>query len=226
MSEQVREMFTDISGKYDLLNDILSFGIHRFWRKKVVKLLDLKRETKVLDLATGTGDLAFEMEKHADKIVGTDFCEGMLDVARIKAKARKSNVQFGFADAMNLEFPDNSFDATTISFGIRNVDNPTKCLSEMARVIKSGGKVCVLEFGQPHGVFSWFYKTYSRYIMPKLGKIFAGNASPYTYLPQTAAKFPCGDKFIEIMRSTNAFTSSKAYKLTFGIAYIYIGVVK
>ena len=138
MSEKVREMFSEISPKYDMMNDILSFGIHRLWRRRVVKLLQLNKKSEVIDLASGTGDLAFAMQQVAGKVIGTDFCEDMLVVARRKAKERNIDIEFKQADAMDLPFRDNQFDAATISFGIRNVDNVSKCLSEMARVVSPG----------------------------------------------------------------------------------------
>ena len=225
MSEKVREMFSEISPKYDMMNDILSFGIHRLWRRRVVKLLQLNKKSEVIDLASGTGDLAFAMQQVAGKVIGTDFCEDMLVVARRKAKERNIDIEFKQADAMDLPFRDNQFDAATISFGIRNVDNVSKCLSEMARVVSPGGKVIVLEFGQPKGVISLFYKFYSKYIMPTLGMIFAGAGAAYTYLPETAAKFPCGDAFLQLMKETQQYSEYKSYPLNSGIAFIYVGIV-
>lgn len=226
MSENVRKMFSDISSKYDLMNDILSFGIHRIWKKKFIKLLNLDKSSSVLDLASGTGDIAFEEYKYSGKVIGSDFCEDMLSVARKRAAEKNININFVQADAMALPFDDDEFNAATISFGIRNVDNVSKCLTEMARVVKSGGKAAILEFGQPKGIFGSFYKFYSKRIMPLLGKIFAGDSSSYTYLPETAAKFPSGDKFLNIMKNTGSFTQVKYIKLTGGIAYIYLGEVK
>lgn len=226
MSEKVRQMFADISPKYDLMNDILSFGLHRRWRKKLVKMLNLHPGASIVDLASGTGDLAFELKKKAGNVTGTDFCEDMLVIARQKAKKRNINVEFVQADAQYLPFDDDQFNAATISFGIRNVDNVCNCLMEMARVVKPNGKVAILEFGQPEGFFAFFYKIYGRHIMPILGKIFASDVEAYTYLPETAAKFPCGKLFKEIMDATDSFSESKAIRLSFGICYIYIGKVK
>ncbi len=226
MSEQVKIMFSEIAEKYDLMNDILSFGIHRLWRRKLVKLLELNSQSYVLDLASGTGDLAFALKAQAGKVIGTDFCEDMLVIARQKAKTKNIDIEFSQADATNIPFEDNIFTNATISFGIRNVDNVSKCLSEMARCIKPGGKIAVLEFGQALGLLSPFYNFYSAYIMPILGKLFAGSKSAYTYLPKTAAKFPCREEFIKIMDETNSFSNCKYYTLNSGIAYIYIGEKK
>ncbi len=244
MSEAVKTMFSNISGKYDAMNDILSFGIHRLWRRITVKNAKLKPHFKVLDCATGTGDLAIAfkkklirknemnnfkkdlMNKDESIVIGTDFCEDMLVLAQSKTKEKNIDVKFEFADVMNLQFPNEYFDVSSISFGIRNVDNPKQGISEMARVVKSGGKVLILEFGQPTGWFAIPYKCYSNKLMPFFGKLITGNEFAYTYLPETAAKFPSAEKFLEVMKGTNAFTSVSYKKLSFGIAFLYIGIVK
>lgn len=235
MSETVRTMFANIANDYDKMNDILSFGIHRLWRRITVKNAELKPDYKILDCATGTGDLAFSFKKaitnlskneQNGEVIGTDFCEDMLVLARQKAQEKGIDVKFEFADVMNLQYPDNYFDIASISFGIRNVDDPKQGVSELARVVKSGGKVMILEFGQPYGFLAPFYKIYSRNIMPFLGHLIAGDKGAYTYLPETAAKFPAGEKFINLMNSTNSFSSTKFIPLSSGIAYLYIGVVK
>jgi demethylmenaquinone methyltransferase/2-methoxy-6-polyprenyl-1,4-benzoquinol methylase len=234
MSEEVKQMFASISGKYDLMNSILSLGIHHRWRKVTVKTAELKPGQKVLDCATGTGDLAFSFWNELDnfnseiksEVVGTDFCEDMMIYAHEKNAKIKNAIKFEFADVMSLQYPTNYFDISSISFGIRNVDNPAQGVSEMARVVKPGGKVLILEFGQPKGIFALPYKVYSKYIMPQLGKLFAKDKTAYTYLPVTASKFPSDEKFLDIMRSINQFSSVSFKKLTFGVAYLYIGIVK
>lgn len=229
MSRQVQEMFSQISGKYDLLNDILSFGIHRIWRKKVVNLAQVNNESQILDCASGTGDLAIAFKSECgpnSRVVATDFCEDMLVYAKEKSRKQDCNIEIAQADAMSLQFKDNEFDLATISFGIRNVDDPVVCLKEMARVVKPGGKVIVLEFGQPYKWFQPVYGLYSQHIMPTLGRIFAGAKSAYTYLPRTASVFPCRESFIELMNRADCFKTSKYYTLSLGIAYIYVGIVK
>lgn len=236
MSEEVRNMFDSISGKYDRMNSILSFGIHHRWRKRTVEAAELKEGQKILDCATGTGDLAIAFWKKLNslsngsnfknEVVGTDFSEEMMVYAHLKNEKIGNAIKFEFADVMDLQYPDNYFDVSSISFGIRNVDNPAKGVSEMARVVKSGGKVLILEFGQPKGLFSFPYKLYSKYIMPNLGKLFAMDKSAYTYLPVTASKFPSAEKFLEIINSTGKFSSTKFLKLTFGVTYLYVGTVK
>jgi len=231
MSEQIKNMFSDISEKYDILNDVLSFGIHRRWRKKVVKLSGVsnKENASVLDLATGTGDLAIVFKRkigNSDKVTGIDFSEEMLRIAQAKAKKRNLDIDFQKGDATALQFKDNSFDISSIAFGIRNVDSVTACLNEMARVVKPGGKVIILEFGQPQGLFSHIYKFYSKYIIPVLGKIISKNFNAYHYLQDSSAKFPCREEFIEIMQSTGKFSLIDYKQLSFGIAFIYVGDVR
>lgn len=225
MSEKVRTMFAEISGKYDQMNDLLSFGVHHKWRKKAVKLSGAKNGMKVLDCATGTGDLAIEFKKAVGKgeVIGTDFCAEMLEYAPPKAKENNLDIKFEIADVMNLQYDDESFDISSISFGIRNVDDTLTGLKELARVVKKGGKVIIIEFGQPKGIFSVFYNIYSKFIMPTLGKLFARSKAAYEYLPQTAAKYPCRDDFTKIMDQTGLLKNNKYHSLTFGIAYIYLG---
>ena len=222
-------MFSQISGKYDLLNDILSFGIHRIWRKKTVNLADVNTNSQILDCASGTGDLAIAFKLKCGKdsrVVATDFCEDMLIYAQEKNKRLEYKLEIMQADAMSLQFRDNEFDVATISFGIRNVDDPVVCLKEMARVVKPGGKVLILEFGQPYKWFQPIYGLYSKYIMPTLGKIFAGAESAYTYLPRTASQFPCREAFIDLMKKSGSYKETNYYTLSLGIAYIYVGIVK
>lgn len=223
MSQFVQNMFASISKKYDLLNDILSFGIHKKWRRKSVQLASPDNNSKVLDIACGTGDFAFEFEHFTPNIIGLDFCEEMLEIACQKAKKRNSSVQFIKGDALNLPFDDASFDLVSIGFGIRNVDDINKSIAEIFRILKPNGKAIILEFGQPKNPFFRFiYNIYSKYIMPFIGKIFASSKEAYTYLPTTAGLFPCRNAFLDIARKAANFKKMNFYSLTFGIAYIYI----
>jgi len=229
MSEKVRSMFADIADDYDRINTVLSFGVHNAWRKKTVKESGAKPGDRVLDCATGTGDLALEFKKtvgHDGYVLGTDFCKEMIEHAPGKADKQELVVDFEVADAMNLPYDDNSFTISSIAFGIRNVDDPALALKEMARVVKPGGRVVVLEFGQPQGVVGVPFRFYSRYVMPAVGGMISGNRDAYTYLPETSAKFPAGDKFLELMDETAVFDEKRAVKLTGGISYIYVGTVK
>ena len=229
MSEQVREMFSAIAPKYDLTNQVLSFGVHRWWRNRAIAYSGVKSGNRVLDCATGTGDLALAFKRAVGSegaVVGTDFCAEMLAVAPQKAAAAKLDVRFELADATALQYPDASFDCASISFGIRNVDDPVKCLREMARVVKPGGAVVVLEFGQPTGLFGALFRIYSRTVMPAIGGLLTGNRAAYEYLPRTAKAFPAGDKFLALMDQAGAFSSRAAHPLTFGTAYAYVGTVR
>jgi demethylmenaquinone methyltransferase / 2-methoxy-6-polyprenyl-1,4-benzoquinol methylase len=226
MSEDVRRMFANIAGKYDLLNDVLSLGIHHSWRRKAVRESGCQDGMQVLDCACGTGDLSFAFKKKVGpggEVTGTDFCEPMLVIARDKTKERNIDIKFEFADAMNLQYEDEQFDISSISFGIRNVDDPRQGLQEMARVLRPGGKVVVIEFGQPRGIFSLIYKIYSKTIIPLIGKILSKSDFAYDYLPQTAAAFPCREEFTKIMESTGLLKNCRYHTLSFGIAFLYVG---
>lgn len=221
-------MFASIADRYDLVNTVLSLGNHYRWRKKTVALSEPADGMSVLDCATGTGDLALDYKKVVGKdgrVLGTDFCEEMIAPAPAKAERKNLVVEFEVADAMNLPYEDDTFDISSIAFGIRNVDDPSAALKEMARVVKTGGKVVVLEFGQPYGIMKHPFKFYSKYIMPTVGGWLSGNPEAYEYLPETSARFPAGAKFAEIMEETGSFASVSFHPLTSGIAYVYIGVV-
>mgnify|MGYP003875938083 CR=1 FL=1 len=222
-------MFADIASDYDRVNTVLSFGVHHAWRTKTIAESGVKAGDKVLDCATGTGDLAIAFKKAVGKegyVLGTDFCAPMIEPAPAKAEKEGLSIDFEVADAMDLPYEDNRFDVSSISFGIRNVDEPVTALKEMARVVRPGGKVVVLEFGQPNGLIKWPYELYSQHIMPTLGGWLSGNREAYTYLPRTSAAFPAGEKFLALMDESDAFEDKRAVSLTGGIAYIYIGTVK
>ncbi|MCL2011769.1 MAG: bifunctional demethylmenaquinone methyltransferase/2-methoxy-6-polyprenyl-1,4-benzoquinol methylase UbiE [Cystobacterineae bacterium] len=228
MSESVRKMFSQIAPRYDLTNDVLSLGAHRRWRKKAVKLARAAPGNKVLDCATGTGDLALAFKRAVGpqgEVIGTDFCADMLNLAPAKATKAGLDIRFEVADATALPYADASFDIVSISFGIRNVDSPQRCLLEMARVLKHGGRALILEFGQPQGLFGSFFRLYSKHLIPFVGKCLTGNRAAYEYLPKTSAAFPSGNGFLELMNETQAFHKSQAHPLTFGIAYAYVAEV-
>lgn len=229
MSTHVREMFSSIAPRYDVTNEVLSFGVHRLWRRSAVRLSGAAPGQAVLDCATGTGDLALAFKRavgDGGRVLGTDFCQEMLIPAPAKAARAGLKIDFEVADALALPYPDKTFDVASIAFGIRNVDDPVKCLKEMARVVKPGGRVVVLEFGQPRGLFGALFRFYSRFIMPWVGGLLTGNRAAYEYLPRTSAAFPSGDRFLTLMDQAGAFRERAAHPKTFGTAYIYVGVVR
>ncbi|MCH8485926.1 MAG: bifunctional demethylmenaquinone methyltransferase/2-methoxy-6-polyprenyl-1,4-benzoquinol methylase UbiE [Candidatus Cyclonatronum sp.] len=228
MSEQVRQMFGSIAEKYDLINTVLSFGIHHRWRKKAVKLSGAKPGHHVLDCATGTGDFAITFKKKVGPqghVIGTDFSDAMIAPAPGKARKKGLDIQFEVADAMDLPFEEDRFDIASIAFGIRNVDDPVVCLREMARVVKPGGKVIVLEFGQAYGIMKVPFTLYSKYVMPTVGGWLSGNKHAYEYLPETSAKFPAGEKFLALMQESGGYSTQSYHTLQSGVAYIYVGTV-
>ncbi len=228
---KIRSMFAEIAPSYDRANDVLSAGIHHLWRKKLVRLSGGGPKSKVLDCATGTGDLAIQFKKTLgpeSQVTGTDFCAEMLIPAPEKAqKAGFGDIKFSVADVTQLPFEDQQFDIASISFGIRNVNNPKKALEELARVTKPGGKVLVLEFGQIAipGVRE-VYNFYSNHILPVVGGWVTGKQEAYEYLQKSSAQFPCRNDFISLMESTGKYHSCKFHSLSAGIAYIYEGKVK
>lgn len=228
--EKIRTMFSRVAKNYDRANSVLSAGIHHLWRKKLVKWSSVNPGMKILDCATGTGDLALEFKKEvgpSGEVTGTDFCAEMLIPAPAKAKAAGVEIVWRQADATHLPFSDRQFDISSISFGIRNVSNPVLALNEMARVTKPGGRVMILEFGQvTWPILAPLYNFYSSKILPKLGGFITGQHDAYDYLQKSSANFPCGDDFLQMMRSTGRFSQCEFQSLTGGIAYIYRGVVK
>lgn len=227
MSSEVRDMFASIARRYDTANEVLSLGIHKGWRRAAVAISGAARGQRAIDCATGTGDLALEFKRAVGptgEVIGTDFCAEMLRPAPAKAARAGLDVKFAVADALALPYPDGRFDIASIAFGIRNVDDPLRCLCEMARVVKPGGSVIVLEFGQPRGAFGALFRAYSRGVMPLVGGLLTGNRAAYEYLPRTAAAFPAGERFLALMRESGAFSRVEAHPLTFGTAYVYRGV--
>lgn len=223
MSDQIRSMFSRISRRYDLANTLLSFGAHHRWRMKSVRLAAPKKDARVLDLACGTGDFAIEFAKaigDQGHVVAGDFSEEMLRLA--EKKASKYNISFVVADAMNLQFDDESFDVCSIAFGIRNVDDPVVALYEMKRVLKGKGKIVVLEFGQTSGFFGKLFRLYSNHVIPLIGSFVTRDRNAYKYLQESSMKFPCGDAFA-LMLNNAGFKNVIQKKLLFGVVYIYVG---
>jgi demethylmenaquinone methyltransferase/2-methoxy-6-polyprenyl-1,4-benzoquinol methylase len=218
--EEVARMFERISARYDIANDILSLGTHRLWRARVRSVAALGPEDRVLDLCTGTGDLAAELARDSNWVTGADFVRPMLQLAQEKYH---SSLTLCHADAMNLPFASEVFDLVTISFGIRNVEKPATALAEAYRVLKKSGRLLILEFGQPTApIFSSLFRLYSKYLMPALGGLITGDRKAYEYLPRTAAQFPCRAEFVAIMEGAG-FSDCSFSPLSFGIAWLYQG---
>lgn len=224
--EKVQEMFNGIAPKYDLLNHLLSMGIDKRWRKKAMKVVGAGRKDLVLDIACGTGDFSIEALKHGVKrVIGADISEKMLDVAREKAKNKglTERLDFQYGDSENLSFEDNTFDAVTVAFGVRNFEHLEQGLTEMCRVLRPGGKVVVLEFSTPERFpMKQLYNFYFKNVLPFVGGIISGNRKAYEYLPASVFAFPQGEKFLEIMHHAG-YTNVSQQRLTFGIASLYIG---
>ena len=217
-------MFDTISKEYDSLNRVISFGIDVKWRKKVVDIVTQKHPENILDIATGTGDLAINLTKtKASKIIGLDISEGMLDVGRKKIIKKKleETIKLVIGDSENLAFVDNTFDAITVAFGIRNFENLEKGLSEILRVLKPNGIFVILETSIPTKTpFKQGYKFYTKGILPIIGKLFSKDKVAYAYLCESASVFPYGEALNNILLKTG-FTNAKALPQTFGVATIY-----
>ena len=218
-------MFDDISPKYDFLNHFLSFGIDYSWRKRLVRMLAERKPVSVLDVATGTGDLAIAIAPlNPQKISGIDISEKMLEVARVKLaeKGLDKLITLRRADAEKIPFSDNSYDAITVAFGVRNYENLEKGLQEMKRVLKPGGVMLILEFSHPSSFpMKQLYGIYSRFVIPVMGRIISGNSKAYSYLPESVAAFPSGKDFLDILVKLG-FAHPQQVQLSMGIASIYV----
>ena len=224
----VKEMFAGIASRYDLLNHVLSLNIDRTWRRKVRRrLADVLSmpDALVLDVACGTGDLSIELQRGAKaRVVGTDFCRPMLAIADEKSTGETLGIPFVEADAMRLGFADDTFDAVTIAFGLRNLPNYEDGLRELCRVLKPGGMLVILECSHPPlPVFRQLYDFYFNRILPKIGGLVSGSSAAYTYLPNSVAKFP-DQKTLASMMERAGFADIKFQNLTCGIAALHSGV--
>ena len=222
--EQVSEMFDNVSHNYDFLNRVMTLGIDMKWRKKVVQIIKEKNPETILDIATGTGDFAIMLSKlNPKKIVGLDLSKGMLEIGieKIKKKNLDNLIEMVLGDSENLPFEDNSFDAITVGFGVRNFEDLDKGLQEIHRVLKPSGIFVVLETSQPDNyLIKKIFNFYSKYIIPTIGKLFSKDKKAYTYLPESAAAFPYGKMFNNILEK-NGFNNATNKPLTFGAASIY-----
>ncbi|MBX9733038.1 MAG: bifunctional demethylmenaquinone methyltransferase/2-methoxy-6-polyprenyl-1,4-benzoquinol methylase UbiE [Chitinophagaceae bacterium] len=225
--EQVADMFNSIAFRYDFLNRFLSAGIDINWRKKAIKELAALQPKIILDVATGTADVALLTQKilKPKKIIGIDISPGMLDVGRTKIAAAnlQETIELTEADSATIPFAENYFDAITVAFGVRNFQHLEKGMAEMYRVLKPGGKLVVLEFSKPTTTgFKQFYNLYMDFITPSIGKVFSNNKAAYAYLNKSVQAFPEGLTFLNIMNEAG-FTQTYLKKLSFGICTIYCG---
>lgn len=224
---QIHHLFNAISPTYDLVNTVLSLGIDKYWRHKVISHIPKNTLLSLLDLATGTGDQVLSILKKREQIaaIGIDTAEEMLHKARDKAQEAlvHNRVYFEVADALNLPFPNDSFDLLTISFGIRNVASLEHCFKEMYRVLKPGGKLLILEFSLPKS--SWVkrgYLLYLRHLLPKIGKLISKHPTAYTYLNQTIESFPYGEALCSLLEEAGFQTAYTTY--TLGVVSLYINL--
>ena len=222
--EQVAQMFDTISGNYDNLNRVISFGIDVKWRKKVLKMVGKSNPKTILDIATGTGDLAILMaQTKAKKIIGLDISAGMLEVGvqKIAAKNLNKTIEMVLGDSESMPFEDNYFDAITVAFGVRNFENLETGLAEILRVLKPNGIFVILETSVPDNTpYKQGYQLYTKYILPLIGKLFSKDNVAYGYLSESAAAFPYGEKLNNILRKIG-FIDVVALPQTFGVATIY-----
>ncbi|WP_418512280.1 bifunctional demethylmenaquinone methyltransferase/2-methoxy-6-polyprenyl-1,4-benzoquinol methylase UbiE [Corallibacter sp.] len=222
--EQVTKMFDTISGDYDGLNRVISFGIDIKWRKKVVEIVGRKNPDTILDIATGTGDLAINLaQTKAKKIIGLDISSGMLEIGKqkIEKKGLNSTIEMVLGDSENMPFEDNTFDAITVAFGVRNFETLEKGLAEIYRVLKPNGTFVILETSVPTKTpFKQGYNFYTKNILPAIGKIFSKDRSAYKYLSESASVFPYGEALNNILRKIG-FIDVKDLPQTFGVATIY-----
>ena len=224
--EQVEQMFDNIAPTYDRLNHIMSLNIDRVWRRRVMRIVRRAKAHKIMDVATGTGDLAIAMAKCVDRtqILGVDLSEEMLAVARRKVEKQglEERIMLAKGDAENLDMVSTeSIDAATVAFGVRNFENIERGLTEIYRTLKPGGKLVVLEFSMPKNrVVRWVYSQYAHRLLPRIGGMISKDKQAYTYLPDSVEEFPSPERFAEILRGVG-FKSVKRRSQSFGIAYIY-----
>ena len=226
MSQQVHSMFSRIARRYDRANRWMSFGTDQSVRRRAVAMSEAQPGDSVLDCAAGTGDLTLlfhdAMGGHG-RVVGTDFNADMLALAEQKSRARGADIEWREEDTQALDFADESFDVVAIAYGIRNVDDPDKALASMYRVLKPGGRLVVLEFGQPPAPLKPFYYLYNRLVIPLIGGLAGGDRDAYRYLQRTSDAFPYGGDFCAMMGANGAYEDIIVRPVALGVNYIYIG---
>ena len=223
----IRQMFSDIAPRYDLLNHLLSANIDKLWWRRTARTFShilARPDAKVLDLCCGTGDMAFALRRQGNgaKITGADFSHTMLVLARRKNSGSR-NIEWIEADALNLPFVDQNFDLVTSAFGFRNLADYDSGLREILRVLRPGGECGILEFGEPKGILGRFYNFYFKSVLPRIGKMISGNSGAYSYLPASVERFPQPDEMLSRMNRAG-FRDPKWMPYTFGIAGLYRGI--
>jgi len=226
--EQVQHMFDAIAPAYDFMNHAMTLGIDRWWRRVAVSRLRPHNPQHILDVATGTGDFALQLQRslRPQHITGIDLSQGMLDVAcrKVAAKQLEQIITFEQADCLALPFADERFDAVTVAFGVRNFEHLQQGYQQMARVLRSGGMLCVLELSTPtNRLVRWFYDIYTLHLIPWLGKLKSGDSSAYRYLPLSIAAVPQGDDMLALMRAAG-LQQCHCSRLTLGVCSIYTGM--
>ncbi len=234
-SDEIKNLFSSIASKYDLANDIITFGMARRWRRNLVRWSSegLSPIQRVLDCATGTGDIAFEFARTFQnaEVIGCDFCEPMLKVASNKITRKftdaAEHIRFELADTMSLPYRDAQFDVSSIAYGIRNVKDVPQALAEMARVTRPGGYVMILETGVVENRFlRAFVHLHFQAVVPFIGGLISGRQSAYQYLQKSSSEFPSGDTFCDVLRSVNRFSKVEYRPLLGGASYIYRAQVR
>ena len=218
----VTRLFNDIAKTYDFLNHLFSFGIDYYWRRKLINKAILNKDAHALDIATGTGDVAFKLALKCNQVVGLDIAENMIEIAKVKqSKKQIKNINFIVGDAEALPFENNHFDMITIAYGFRNISDQSNALKEFYRVLKDDGKLLILEFSNPHSKFIKFlYRFYSVKIMPKIASLFTEKYA-YEYLPESIEMFPKRSE-VKSQLTNNQFFNVKIIDMTFGISSIFI----
>lgn len=227
-SEQVKEMFDSIAPAYDFMNRAMTFGIDKCWRAKAVKMIKAHTPTTILDVATGTGDLAIKLARSLsiNKITGIDLSEGMIEIGRRKVtEANLDNViSFTTGDCLNLPFDDNSFDCVTVAYGVRNFEHLDKGYQQMHRVLNNGGMLCVIELSTPTSkIIKPLYNFYTHHIIPFVGRLISKDVRAYSYLPESIAAVPQGNDMLQLMKNAG-FKDCKFHSMTFGTCTIYTAI--
>lgn len=226
-SEQVKDMFDSIAPAYDFMNRAMTFGIDKLWRRAAVKILQHERHDDILDIATGTGDLAIMIAKMLDplSVIGVDLSAGMIEIGRKKVSEAGLDdiVSLGIGDCLQLPFTDNSFDCITCAYGVRNFQDLQAGYNEMHRVLRTGGIIVILELSTPRSpIVKPFYNLYTRHVIPTVGRMVSKDVRAYTYLPESIAAVPQGEQMTDIMTRAG-FSDVKFIPMTFGTCTIYIG---